>query len=254
MTGYVSHAAFQTRRGYDEPPCPGTLRFVSENQSGPMIEVQCDRCPYNGCVPLRDVSPEHRRQMELEQAARWRRSSGIPVKLQDCRFERIGYADIKPVVLAAARAWASGETHGLLLHGTVGVGKTTLAAAAANAHLEHARVRWLSVPALFAKLAQSFDDEDRRQVLKLLTEPVPLVLDDIDKARASEFAAEQLYLAVDTRYTADASLLVTSNLPVSALAERFGENYGEAIASRLVGYCACFEVQGSDRRLDQVSS
>lgn len=80
-----------------------------------------------------------------------------------------------------------------------------------------------------------------------------LVLDDLDKARRSEYASEQLLCAIDKRITAGAPLLVTTNLMPSQLADRF-PGYGPMIVSRLRGYCETFLVEGPDRRLERFAS
>jgi DNA replication protein DnaC len=134
MIPYLPHATLQAHRGYDDPPCPGMLNIVEQSLS--VWELECDVCHEPWSLPAGQATPEMRAQAKLEQAKRWRAQAGIPRLLRDWRFDRIGYADMKPQVLAAARAWATGEKPGLLLSGPVGVGKTTLAAAAANARLD----------------------------------------------------------------------------------------------------------------------
>ncbi|MGI8630799.1 MAG: ATP-binding protein [Solirubrobacteraceae bacterium] len=248
---WVAHAVFQARRGYDEQPCSGQLVIV--DQAGPIWTIECDVCGFEAGLPASEADPASRRRLQLEQADRWRRASGIPAQLRDWTLERIGLG-VKPQVLAAARAWAAGESRGLLLSGPVGVGKTSLAAAAASARLRQVPVRWLSVPALFAKLGLAFADEERHDALRILVAQTAIVLDDIDKSRPSDYAAEQLFLAIDSRVNAGASLLVTTNLALSQLAERFPEPYGEAIASRLVGYCPSFALEGHDRRTEGVAA
>ena len=94
-------------------------------------------------------------------------------------------ADNRPDVLGAAQEWAVGVLLGLLLTGGVGRGKTWLAAAAANARLDLGPVRWFSTPALLAQLGLPFGDERREDALEALAGSQALVLDDIDKARAS---------------------------------------------------------------------
>lgn len=109
----------------------------------------------------------------------------------------------------------------------------------------------VSVPFLFARLGLAFSDDARQEALNALAATDALVLDDIDKTRPTEYAAEQLFCAIDTRVTAGAGLLVTTNLAPSALAERFPDPYGEAIVSRLVGHCETFALEGGDRRLER---
>lgn len=243
----MSHAAFQAQRGYDQEPCAGQLVFV--DQDGPIWTVECDACRFEAGLPATQASPEMRKLHAAALSKRWRLASGIPAGLRDWTLERLG-ANVRTDVLAAAKAWAEGESRGLLLTGPAGVGKTTVAAAAANGLLGTAPVRWLSVPVMFARLSLQFNDDERNEILRLLVSPTALVLDDLDKSRPSEYAAEQLFLAIDTRVQAGAPLLVTTNLLLSELADRYPEPYGETIVSRLIGTCDCFAVNGADRRLE----
>lgn len=247
----MTHAAHQARRGYDEPPCDGSLLIT--DRGGPIWMIRCDGCDFTAGLPAYEGSPEARRELEYRQVERFRQQSGIPAALAEWTLERL-HVGVKPALYTAACDWAAGKLRGITLSGAAGVGKTTIAAAAADGLLHRQAVRWLSVPALFARLGQGFDDEDRHEVLRLLASPVALVLDDVDKARPTEYAAEQLFLAVDTRVAAGAPLLVTTNLALSELAGRWPEPFGETIASRLGGYCKTFEVQGADRRLERFAA
>jgi DNA replication protein DnaC len=80
-----------------------------------------------------------------------------------------------------------------------------------------------------------------------------VILDDLDKARPSAFAAEQVFNAVDLCITHGSPLLVTTNLTPSQLATHWPAPHGEAIASRLAGFCELHELTGPDRRLERAS-
>ncbi len=165
--------------------------------------------------------------------------------------------DLDPVgreaVLEAAHRWAAGELPGIALLGDVGVGKTTIAAAAVRdycaQHVEGPTPVWLSTAAL-AALARDFGSPERDRTIDQLTgRSGPLCVDDLDKARPSPYAAEQLYLAIDLCITHARPLATTSNLTPGELAERWPDPYGRAIASRLAGYCAMHRLTGADLRL-----
>jgi DNA replication protein DnaC len=134
----------------------------------------------------------------------------------------------------------------LCVFGSVGVGKTWLAAAAAWEMVDRRPVRWVSVPVLLAQLMASFADAERAAALRAITGTGPLILDDLDKGNATDWTRQQLFAAIDGRVTAGAPLLITTNLPPSAI----GERLGDPIMSRVVGYCQVVEIAGADRRLE----
>jgi DNA replication protein DnaC len=169
--------------------------------------------------------------------------SGLPKRLRGVDFTGHGS------VAASARDWARmADPGGLLLHGPVGVGKTYLAAAACWERLQWASCRWVSVAKLLTQLRSAFDDEERAKAAKLVAGVQAAVLDDLDKVNPSDYGREVIFTAIDGRIEAEAPLLITTNLAPSALGERFGE----AVMSRLVGYCRVIEMAGEDRRLERV--
>jgi IstB-like ATP binding protein len=239
-----THAELEQRRRYSEPSsCLGRMVVVS--QLGVVWELECDRCGFASGLPAREAAPTLHNAQRVD---RRRKSSRVPSELQGLALPDDGSRASK-----AVRAWATGsaERKGLNLTGPVGVGKTHAAAAAAWERARLGPIRWLSVPVLFAQLGRGFSDEGRHAALDVLVGDEALVLDDLDKTRPSEYAAEQLFCAIDSRVTAGAALLCTTNLALSELAERFPEPYGEALVSRLAGYAKTFVLEGADRRLER---
>lgn len=211
------------------------------------LECLCDSCISIAENAEAVAEREQQAKAKLERLARRINDSGLPAAHHGLKLDEL---DHPSSILDAARRWVV-DGGGLLLTGAVGVGKTTIAGAAARERLHSGPVLWCSAPLLFARLGSGFGSEQREWALNLLTGRRALVLDDIDKARPTEFAAEQVFLAIDQRVEHLAPLLVTTNLSPSQLAGRWPEPYGTALASRLVGYCRTVKVAGYDRRLEQ---
>jgi DNA replication protein DnaC len=177
----------------------------------------------------------------------------LPTALRGHRLNTLD-TDGRTDVLDAAQRWVAGELNGLVLLGPFGVGKTTVAAACVadyiGRHLHGPTPRWINATLALSNLSRSFRDSEREVTIEALTGArAPLVLDDIDKCKPNVFAAEQLFLAIDLCLTHERSLIVTTNLLPSQLAARWPKPHGEAIASRLAGYCELHQVIGEDRRL-----
>jgi DNA replication protein DnaC len=212
----------------------------------------CDACAAG--ERERQAEEEHELQRRLDADRFAAKVCTLPPALRRRRLHELdetGRVD----ALDAARRWSRGELSGLLLLGAVGVGKTTIAAATAidlmREDLQGPTPRWISTALTISQLSRSFDSPEREDALKRLTSGRgPVILDDLDKARPSAFAAEQVFNAVDLCITHDSPLLVTTNLTPGQLASHWPSPHGEAIASRLVGYCELHEITGPDRRLE----
>jgi len=205
--------------------------------------------------------PEHQarveavwqREWELEEQARVeallrdrRAFSGLPAALRELGMETLAG---RPRTREAVERWAHGDLRGLLLLGAVGTGKTFTAAVAAWARLETQHVTWMSASAMVAALSSAFGSDERRHALEVVAGHGALILDDLDKPRPTEHVAEFLLLAIDNRVNAGSRLLVTMNTAGEELLTRLPEPYGEAIVSRLEGYCETIKLAGADRRV-----
>lgn len=149
--------------------------------------------------------------------------------------------------LEAAREWATTKAPGtLVLTGDIGVGKTRLATAACWTRLERWPCKYASVARSMAKLNGSLTDEGRVEAVRVFSGNGPMVLDDLDKCRVTDFGREQLFAAVDGRQQADAPLLITTNLTP----DEIGDVYGEALMSRLsMPFSRVQQVAGEDWRV-----
>jgi DNA replication protein DnaC len=223
-------------------PAEDTPRWLRDKIA--RVPLLCDECVDRAEQARQRENAEAAARSRQQVVDRWRREAGLPELL--CGLE---LADPEhPEAVDAAVRWAEREGWGLLLTGPVGVGKTHMAAAAAWRRLEFAPLRWFSVPVLFAHLALSFDNRLHEAAVGTLAGTGALVLDDLDKARPTEYAAEQIFAAVDQRVTAGAALAVTTNLGLDDLAAKWPEPYGAAIVDRLASHCEAFYLGGESRR------
>lgn len=207
------------------------------------------------CDPCRaEVEAEQRAEDERVREAERRmqrrdyvKLSNVPPTLREVRFEHIAVDDAHSGLEGAkadCEAWAQGGVRAVVLSGPVGVGKTYLAAAAANAMLERRALRWFSAARLMAQARAGFANPSREEVTELLTNPrLALVLDDIDKINPSPYAVDIIFELIDERLTSDTPILITTNMRHAELKTQFGE----AIASRLK-LCRGHRIEGPDRR------
>jgi DNA replication protein DnaC len=221
-----------------------TGRFAGMFNDLPFICPACDDAKAaewaaeDAAAERKDADAEHERRVK---------ASDLPpafLKIDLDRLDQNGCAD----AIASARYWAL-RGGGLLFTGRFGVGKSTVAAGALRLLLESKPGRWTSAPLLMAHLGSGFDSPQRARAMQTLQRTSALVLDDLDKTRPTEYGAEQIFLAIDQAVTSERPLLVTTNLGLAQLAQKWPEPFGEAIASRLAGYCKVVEVTGRDRRL-----
>jgi DNA replication protein DnaC len=208
----------------------------------------CDACSAAEEARL-DAADRRRREQRARIELRRRIAvSGMPRELERVELDRLDTGRCGRAI-DCARGWAARDVRGLLLTGPFGTGKTTIAAGAMRLVLAERDARWVSIPELFRRLASKLGSEEHEWALKLLTARHALVLDDLDKARPTDYGAEQVFLAIDNAVTRGQQLLVTTNLSLGQLAMKWPAPSGEAIASRLAGYCTAIEVAGRDRRI-----
>lgn len=211
----------------------------------------CDQCEAQA-KQVEDAKHERRALFAAETRAK---SAGIPKKFQAVGWDGLEVTADNRDAIAAAKRWAASGLKGVALTGAVGVGKTTIAAAAAWEYLGHGRLRWTSMPSLFRHLSNHKDAAAQRIAKELTFGINALVLDDLDKARPTDYGAEVTFGVIDHRLTEELPLFVTMNLDYAELALKFPPPFGEAIASRLSEYCGypAIEVKGVDRRIPPVA-
>ena len=108
------------------------------------------------------------------------------------------------------------ENLGLLLWGGVGTGKSFLAGCIANALMEQeVPVRMTNFARILNELNSSFSG--RNEVVDKLCRYPLLVIDDFGMERGTEYALEQVYNIVDSRYRSQKPLIVTTNLTLDEI-------------------------------------
>lgn len=105
---------------------------------------------------------------------------------------------------------------GLLLMGPVGTGKSFFAGCIANALLEQGeRVMMTNFSRILNEMTSY--QADKNQIIQNLVDYPLLIIDDLGIERNSEFALEQVYNVIDSRYCKMLPLIVTTNLGLNEM-------------------------------------
>src|ERR1051326_822187 len=232
------------------PKCEGT-GWKPVSVGGDRRVTRCD-------CQLRD------RAQSLLAAAR------IPKRYEHCELSNFEF-DGPPRPLAPARMAACRfveeyplEGTGLLLIGTIGVGKTHLAVGIIRELILSKGVACLfyDYRELLKQIQNSYNDSVQAtelQVLRPVFETEVLVLDELGAVKPTEWVWDTVSLILNTRYNDNRTTIITTNFddkPAGFVAgprgatreETLGDRIGERMRSRLHEMCRIVKMEGADFR------
>ena len=142
---------------------------------------------------------------------------------------------------------------GLLLFGDVGTGKSFAAGCIANALLDQdVPVLMTNFPSILSRLCGTFG-ENRTNFLDSLGDYDLLIIDDLGVERNTEYALEQMFSIIDSRYRCNKPLIVTTNLKLDEL--KHPPDLAHArIYDRILERCAPILFAGKNFREDNAAS
>ncbi|MFZ0706563.1 MAG: ATP-binding protein [Candidatus Korobacteraceae bacterium] len=199
----------------------------------------------------------------------------IPERYQHCEFGNFDCDHQEGNSIGQAKRWAADfvekypiDKKGLLLVGTVGVGKTHLAVAIIKALIEEKGVGCLfcDYRELLKSIQNSYNTSVRAtemEILRPVFDVELLVLDELGAARSTEWVFDTVNYLLNSRYNNNKTTIITTNYvdaaeqdklpdddPVrAARAETLGDRIGQRMWSRLHEMCKKVEIKGKDYRV-----
>ena len=187
--------------------------------AGKRIEPRCMCACQTADNEKREQERKHREFLDMVAK---NRSVGLPdPELRKHTFENDRGYNPNQIVMAKqyVQHWDEFQktASGLLLWGNVGTGKSFIAGCIANALLDK------GVPVImtnFARLLNRLTDMyagDRNAYIDSFKQYPLMIIDDLGIERNSEFAREQVFSVIDSRYRSHLPMIVTTNLSLKKL-------------------------------------
>ena len=208
------------------------------------VLCQCQKQRRDQAIAVR------KRQEQLDFITGMRANSLQNSNLKEYTFANdLGYTPELALAKRYVEQWDSmkAQNIGLLLWGGVGTGKSFFAGCIANALLAQ------GVPVLmtnFAKILGAVTGMygmERQRFLSSLNTHSLLILDDLGAERNSEYALEQLFGVVDSRYQSRKPMIVTTNLTLEEL-KHPSDLAHERVYDRLLERCVPVKMNGKNIR------
>jgi DNA replication protein DnaC len=239
------------------PKCDGMGMLVMQRKDGRFAAEPCD-CRH-----------EVRVTALLERAR-------IPARYQHCSFESYhtdfsGADSSQAYALVVAQRFVDGylattEEHGLLLTGSIGVGKTHLAVSILRALIveKGARGLFCDYRELLKEIQHSYNPQvltTELEILRPVFEAEVLVLDELGASKPTEWVWDTVAHILNTRYNDKRTTIITTNYADAAPGgggstaaqraardETLGDRIGERMRSRLAEMCVTVQMHGADFR------
>lgn len=221
--------------------------------------IQVTRPGPCSCPKAKAAMTGEERARLAARASEARQSAGLVGRLAKATFDSFERdTDEQLTVGLAVEAWAEialaeaqTDKPWLLLTGKYGTGKSHLAAAILNKALEYywTRCYFRSWTAHLARMRATFGPhaqgkEQTVTVERDLTGSRLLVLDDLDKANATEWTRDTLFTALDHRYVLALPTVITCNCEPEDLQEWTGP----AMLDRMTEMCEVIRFDGPSYR------
>ena len=151
------------------------------------------------------------------------------------------------------------EKNGMILTGRIGIGKTHIAAAIANALLQKGfGVMLMTEQQLYGQIRDTYNRGRRNgmtesEVRRAYEKVQLLIIDDLGKEKASAWTLATLYAIIDGRYSSAMPIIVTTNYDNNTLIDKltpakYDTITAEAMIDRLTETCKTVNVTGKNRR------
>nr|UVX87043.1 MAG: DnaA protein [Bacteriophage sp.] len=209
------------------------------------------RCACECSVAQNAKEAEEKRKRDRLQYLDSMRRTGFPdAEMREWTFAKSDHTDQKNENIARRYvanfdAMRSQGT-GLLLCGSVGTGKSFLAAAIANELINQGTPCLMTnFSRIISRVSEKFGGDQK--YLDDLNRFDLLIIDDLGSERDTEFTWEKVMNVVDARYRAGLPLIITTNLTLKDLADP-SDIRRQRVFSRLKEMCVFLEVNGADRR------
>lgn len=209
------------------------------------------RCACECSVAQNARETEEKRKRDRLQYLDSMRRTGFPdAEMREWTFTKSDHTDQKNENIARRYvanfdAMRSQGT-GLLLCGSVGTGKSFLAAAIANELINQGTPCLMTnFSRIISRVSEKFGGDQK--YLDDLNRFDLLIIDDLGSERDTEFTWEKVMNVVDARYRAGLPLIITTNLTLKDLADP-SDIRRQRVFSRLKEMCVFLEVNGADRR------
>lgn len=210
-----------------------------------------------------------------QRAGRLLRRAGIPARYEHCSLESFeaSFPGADRSLAAAhvmARRFVDGYPattggRGMLLTGSIGVGKTHLAVGILQALIAEKGVHGLfcDYRELLKEIQHSYNPQvatTEMEILGPVFDAEVLVMDELGAAKPTDWVWDTVALVLNSRYNDKKTTIITTNYPDlapgagttaaarAAREESLGDRIGERMRSRLAEMCVVVEMRGEDFR------
>jgi DNA replication protein DnaC len=257
-----------------------TARSSAKWKQGSLMKVSSEVCPVCGGTGWKFAGEERRVSRcdcRLKQKGEALLASArIPKRYEHCELSNFEFEGPHRN-LASARMAACKfveeyplENTGLLLIGSIGVGKTHLAVGIIKELILSKGIGCLfyDYRELLKQIQNSYNDSVKAtelDVLRPVFETEVLVLDELGAVKPTEWVWDTVSLILNTRYNDNRTTIITTNYPDDAAreasgssdfsraqraarGETLGDRIGERMRSRLHEMCRIIKMEGADFR------